>query len=229
MARLTQGYTVGYIVTQRLMVFPRLDVVCLNCASCAALLAGVAVSGVHGIAPSAVFVGVAFFVGVLLALGCVAAILTAVLGFELSISWVKRFTAPLAYKVCFCSVFAPDLIGALSRARLCFFAVPYCGLKLFTADNARRFVTGITVPFTRVVGFVFRAANGALNTFDDLWRDASYFCMLTTKPSFALNLLGASGAWTKFACCHTPIMPGYGIDGKLQRFLDHTGIQPTRV
>ena len=225
-ARLTQGYTVGDIVTQRLMVFPWLDVVRLNCASCAALLAGVIVSRIDRIAPLAVFVGVAFLVGVLLSFGCVAAFLAAVLSFELPVGRVKRFAAPLASKIRFRSIFTPDFIGALSGARFCFFAVPYCGLELLTADNARRFVTGVTVPFARVIRFVFRAADGALSAPDYLRRNGCYFGMLTAKPSFALNFLGASGVWTKFACCHAPIIPGCAIYRKLQRWADHTGKTP---
>ena len=225
-ARLTQGHTVGDIVTQRLMVFPRLDVVRLNCASCAALLAGVIVSGVHGIAPLAVFVGIALLVGVLLSFGCVAAILAAVLSFELPVGGVKRFAAPLTGKIRFRSIFTPDFIGALSGACFCFFAVPYCGLELLTADNARRLVTGVTVPFARVIRLVFRATDGALNAPDYLRRNGCYFGVLTAKPSFALNFLGTSRVWTKFACCHTPIIPGYGINRKLQRWATHTGQSP---
>ena len=225
-AGLAQSNAVGDIVTQFPVILPRLNMVRLNLACGTALLAGVVVSLVYGITPLAILVGIAFLVGVLLSFGCVAAFLAAVLSFELPVGRVKRFAAPLASKIRFRSIFTPDFIGALSGARFCFFAVPYCGLELLTADNARRFVTGVTVPFARVIRFVFRAADGALSAPDYLRRNGCYFGMLTAKPSFALNFLGASGVWTKFACCHAPIIPGCAIYRKLQRWADHTGKTP---
>lgn len=228
-AGLAQSNAVGDIVTQFPVILPRLNMVRLNLACGTALLAGVVVSLVYGITPLAILVGIALLVGVLLTLGCVAAILTAVFGFELSVGWMKRFAAPLADKIRFRPIFTSDLIRALPRACLGFFAVSYCGIELLAADNARRFVTGVTVPFARVIGFVFRAADGALNAPDYLRRYARYFGMLTAELSFTLDFLGASWVWAKFACSHTPIIPGCAIYRKLQRWADHTGKTPARI
>ena len=116
-AGLAQGNAVGYIVAQFLMVFPRLDVVCLNSADRAALLAGVIVSLVDRITPLAILIGIALLVDVLFALGCVAAILTAIFGFKLSVGWMKRFAAPLASDECLRSINGVALIGALDRTK----------------------------------------------------------------------------------------------------------------
>ena len=131
-AGLAQGYTVGDIVAQFLMVLPRLDVVRLNFACSAALLTGVIVALVNSITPLAVLVSVAFLVGVLLALRCVAALLTTVLGFELSVSGMEGFAAPLTSDECLRSVDGVSLMGTLGRAKTPF--TSYISKRLTTHD-----------------------------------------------------------------------------------------------
>ena len=228
-ACLAQGNTVGDIVTQFFMVFPRLDVVRLNSADRAALLAGVIVSLVDRITPLAVLVGVAFLVGVLFAFRCVTALLAAVFGFELPVSRMERFTAPLTGDVSLFSVGTCEFASAFVRACLERLAKSYSGFESLAAGNARRFVALITVQFTGIVGSEVSAANGALLLANDSRGHGGDLGVLTAKLSVTPNLLGASWVGTKFACCHTDIISGYVIMRKLERWSVHTGRQPVLV
>lgn len=229
MARLAQGNTVGDIVAQFFMVLPRLDVVRLNSADRAALLAGVIVSLVDRITPLAVLVGVALLIGVLLAFRCVAALLAAVFGFELPVSRVERFTAPLTGDVSLFSVGTCEFASAFVRACLEWLAKSYSGFESLAADNARRFVAFIAVQFAGIVGSEVSAANGTLLLANGSRGDGGDLGVLLAKLSVTPNLLSASWVWTKFTCCHTDIIPGYGIMRKLERRSVHTGRTPVLV
>lgn len=148
-ARLAQSNAVCDIVTQFFMVIPRLDVMHLNSAGVSALLACVIVSFVHGITPLFVFVGVALFVGVPLALRCVAALLTTILCLQVSIGRVKFLVAPLACKERLRSINGVALAGALGRTKA---AVASDITKRLSADSANDSEALVAFPCVRVLG-----------------------------------------------------------------------------
>jgi len=148
-ARLAQSNAVCNIVTQFFMVIPRLDVMCLDRASVPALLACVIVSFVHGITPLLVFIGVALLVGVLLALRCVAALLTAILCLQVSIGRVKFLVAPLACKELLRPINGVALVGALGRTKA---AVASDITKRLSADSANDSEALVTFPRVRILG-----------------------------------------------------------------------------
>ena len=187
---LAQGNAVGDIVTQRLMVLPRHDVVRLNSTHSAALLAGVIISLVDRITPLAVFVGVALFVGVLFALGCVAALLTAILSLEMSIGRVKRLTAPLAGEKCLRPVGVVAFVSALGRTKT---AVASDVAEWLTADGAHDGKAIVTLPRIRILGYECFAALAAGALCRLKLRGCCIFHMLNYTP--ACDILHALERW----------------------------------
>jgi hypothetical protein len=115
-ACLANSNTVRYIVSKVWMIAPGFFVVGLKVVSCAALLAGVVISIVDGIAPLSVFAGVALLVCVWLALGSIPTFLTAIFDFQMT-AWVtKLFPAVLAGQELSSSRFARLLAGTTAGA-----------------------------------------------------------------------------------------------------------------
>jgi len=117
MARLAQSDAVRHIVAEDGVLLPRLDVMRLYSASASTLLAGVIVSFVDGITPLLVLVRITLFVCILLALGCVAAILAAIFRLQMAVGWMERIAAPMARNKRLWSIEGVALFCAFARAK----------------------------------------------------------------------------------------------------------------
>ncbi len=172
-ARLAESDTVGNIVSQFVMMLPRLYVVRLYAINYSALLAGVAISGVHGFAPLPIFVGVALFVGVWFALGGVAAFLAAIFGTEASASPIERCSTPLTGKRGSLSALARQFAPAPARASCDRLGAAKSPLEWFTADDTVGFMTGIAHALTWIRRLEYLPAYSAGNGSDGYGRRMS--------------------------------------------------------
>lgn len=229
-AGLAKRNAVGDIIAQIGMMLPRLNVVGLYLAGCAALLAGAVVTGKNSIAPLAVPVGVALLVAVWFARSQGLAMARAVFHSEMAVCRRELHATPLARKHLPDAAASRQYSRARCRAGGDVFRITESSLESLAAYLASCFVAVWTVLLAWVGRFKHLATDSAGNCTDgDGWLAVVPIGMLAAELRLALDLLGAARIGAKFACGHISIIPLVAQFAKLQRWADATGRTPVNL
>ncbi len=223
----TEGNTIGDIVAHRLVVLPRLDVVGLYLACCAAVLAGVVIAGVDGLSPQAVFIGVASLICVWFTRSNAFAFKRAIFNFEMPIGRRKVFAATVAFQQLAGTVSRSQLAGARGRASGDDFAGAEVALESLAADNTSGVSALYAVSLARIRGLERAVTQGARLVAGCYGRLSAVVRHVTFAGfGLALNLGGTAWMGAKFACCHRCIIARMSDFSQLQRWADATGQTP---
>lgn len=199
-AGLAERNSVGDIVARAGMVFPRLDVMRLYLAHCAALLACVFVALKDGVAPLPIFVGVALLVAICLAGSQTLAFARTILGVCMAADRRERRAAPLAYQDCPLPLSRARQLAS-ARQGAAFFAPAKFLSECLVANRADSDLARVATVTPGIGGEKY------------------------TATIFARSFFG----YPARRCVHGSIIPLIALIASLQRWADATGKTPVRV
>jgi len=200
MTRLAQSHTVGNIIAQLTMKFPRHDMVGLYLACCAAILTSIVIARKDGIAPSAVSGRIAFLIAIGFTRGKSFALNRTILRLLFTVNGRKRLLAIVTRKNGLGSQSGIyERAGARPRAAF-FWDTKILFGKCFVADGADGNLTSIAAVTTWIVG-------------------KKQLATILTSSLFRLPFC------QQF---HISIVPQIDTSAKLERFHEATGILPSR-
>jgi len=202
-ASLAQGDAIGDLKAQFRVLLPRLDVVCLNLAFCAALLACVAVASVYSLPPQAIFIGVAPLVGLGSARGQMLAFERAVFFLGVTIERLKLDAAAQACE----RLAGATLPGKFGRTGAGtggdYFAGAEIALKRLAADHTGSFSAFKAEALASIGGLKRAAAQVADLVLGNYGPPVSLAVgVAQAELGAAIDLGGAAWMGTKFARCH---------------------------